>query len=253
LEGTLWVLVMGINIGRKVRGVVVCLGLVVLLAGVGGCSGGSGGGGDGTTEKMLDYMHAKYDDRFEFVSPFGGGVAKSTASQIVVRSEKFPDASIHVFHDVKDGEDVFEDNYVQVKYEGETRATLEEILRSAFSGQDLIVEYSVGSGHVSSAFTDETTFEEYAGSREALIGFGASVAVGDSEVDRAAVEAALEQAFVARGMVANGSVSFVTDVSRPLEEFNSLELLDSFVRLDIEMSEPTGFDACVWSYQNEPV
>jgi hypothetical protein len=243
---------MGITIERKVRGFVVCLVLGVLLVGVGGCSRVlDGGAGDGATEKMLAYMHAKYDDRFEFVSPFGGGVSKSTASQIVVRSEKFPDASIHVFHDVRDGEDVFEDNYVEIRYEDETRAALEEILRGAFSGKDVLVEYSVGSGHLSAAFTDETTFEEYAGSRAVLIGFSARVAVGDSEVDRAAVEAALEQAFVARGVVASGSVSFVTDVSRPLEEFNTIELLDSFVRLDIEMSKPDGFDTCVWSFQNE--
>jgi hypothetical protein len=154
---------------------------------------------------------------------------------------------------VKDGKDVFEDNYVQVKYENETREALSNLLQSAFDGQEVFAEYSIGSGHLSSAFTDKTTFAEYASDQESLIGFSACVAIGDEEIDRDAIEAALEQAFIEQGIVANGSISFVTDMNKPLEEFNALELLDSFMRLDIEMSSLSGFDSCDWSYQNEPI
>lgn len=159
-----------------------------------------------TVDKMVAYMNEKYDDHFEYSAPFGGGPG-AASKQIIVSSEKYPEAQVWVQYYERDGKAIFADNYVAYKYEEQTKVFLETLLGEVFSGE-VKLQYEVGTTGTVHDFTEDTSFEDYASSPASQIGFRAFLFDDGSAVSLA--ENDLKQALERSGFVISGSV-FVTD------------------------------------------
>lgn len=134
--------------------------ILILVLGVSGCMNRN----SNIQNKMISYINEKYDDSFEFLAPYGGGIGAKN-KQILVKSNKMPSAQIWVAC-YEDGE--FSDNYVDYKYEELTREYLKEYLSQIFDC-DVKIQYSVSLKGSRNAFDDNTSFEEYIVSDESNI------------------------------------------------------------------------------------
>ena len=231
---------MVISVQNKVVKVISIYLALFLLLGVSGCMTNQS-----YKEKMLAYMNAKYDDIFEYYAPFGGG-AGATSTQIIVKSEKLPEAQIWVEYFTSDGKEVFADNYVEYKYEAQAYNMLKSLLEGVFECE-VFLSFGVGSRGSVNDFTGRTTFEEYIASPEAHLGFNAVVSTGRTALEDADVEKLLAAAFIGAGMVADGDIYFAVDddTCEALEKLTR-DQRHSMRRLIYTMSSLTGFDSCQW-------
>lgn len=199
---------------------------------------------ESTTEKMVAHMNDKYDDHFEFSAPFGGGPGAAT-KQIIVKSELFPDAQIWVEYYVQDGKDVFVDNYLDYKFEQQTRDVLQELLEDVFDG-GVILSYNVGTAVTPNTFSDATTFKEYSSSPESNIGFNAVVSQ-NQEISDEFIESRILKVLMDSGVIASGSIYFSINEStfKPLSKLN-FEERHSMRRFSFGMSSLDSFDFYEW-------
>ena len=210
---------------------------------------------DSTVEKMVSYMNEKYDDHFEYLSPFGGGPG-ATSKQIFVSSEQYPEAQIWVQYYKLDNKEIFTDNYVSYKYEEQTRGLLEKLLTDAFHN-NIVLFYKVGIKGTVNQFAEQTTFEEYISDVKAKIGFQACVLLETSEIDTSLLKQAWEDAIKSSGLIAFGTIYFTDNV----ETFNEVSRLsvkefdlfnfDSFIRLRVGLDELSLFEYSEWSAGND--
>ncbi len=210
---------------------------------------------DSTVEKMVSYMNEKYDDHFEYLSPFGGGPG-ATSKQIIVSSGQYPEARIWVQYYKQDNKEIFTDNYTSYKYEEQTRSLLEKLLKDAFHN-NIALFYKVAIKGTVNQFTEQTTFEEYISDVKAQIGFQACVLLETSEVDTSLLKKAWEDAIKSSGLVAFGTIYFTKsaeafdEVSRlSLKEFDLFNF-DSFIQLRVGMGESSLFEYSEWSAGND--
>lgn len=208
-----------------------------------------------TVDKMVAYMNDKYDDHFEYSAPFGGGPG-ATSKQIIVSSEKYPEARVWVQYYEQDGKETFTDNYVSYKYEEQTRDLLEKLLTEAFHGSATLF-YKVGSKGTVNQFTEQTTFEEYISDIKAKIGFQACVLLDTSEPDTKLLKKAWEETIWPCGLAAFGTIYF-TDNAETFNEVSHLSLkefdlfnFDTFVRFQVGMIESSMFEYSEWSAGND--
>ncbi len=213
---------------------------LIMLTGAGGCMRRRS-----KTDKMVEYMNAKYDDRFEYAAPFGGGVGAATA-QITVSSEKLPGAQIWVEYYEKDGKEFFADNYIAYKYEQQTREALAQLLESIFmSGVKL--RFSIGTKGMANDFNDDTAFDEFKGSYSALIGFRAFVSSDYSIADREAVGEKVKAAFTDNGLVASGSIYFANEPGQYETAFDlPFSVLDALPHIQFAMDGAGSFYRFEW-------
>lgn len=137
-------------------------------------------------EKMVAYMNERYDDTFTFNAPFGGSVGIDS-TQITVKSEKYPNEKIWVEYVVENGEEYYYDNYIDYKYENETREYLLEIMREIFDGSNVVVKYDVDSGGTKNEYDESTTFNQYIKGESTPIVFSAYIDADIGEQDKAGV------------------------------------------------------------------
>ena len=194
-------------------------------------------------DMMIDYMNEKYDDHFEYAEPFGGKPGDKT-KQILVKSEKYPDAKIWVEHYSQNGDDAFADNYVSYKYENQTREALQSLLMNVF-GSEVKVSYTVGLRGLRNNFTDNTSFEQYITDPASMIVFrafvldnGSAVSKGDNDLKKAIDES---------GFVLFGTV-YVTDNRDYYDEAFDLSYIEQskIMALEINMSAPHEFLTFKW-------
>jgi len=134
-------------------------------------------------EKMLAYMNERYDDTFTFDSSFGGSVGIDS-TQITVKSDKYPDEKIWVEYVVENGEEYYYDNYIDYKYENETKEYLLAIMCEVFNGSDVVVEYNVDSGGTRNEYDKSITFEQYIKGESTPIVFSAYIDTEIREQDK---------------------------------------------------------------------
>lgn len=146
--------------------------LLVLLLMIGVC--GCGMKGQDKVNAMVSYINDKYaDDSFEYVSMSGGHLGSNT-TKIIVKSEKFPDKKIRVICRETNGERVYSDTYLNIKFEEQTRAYIEGALTGAF-GTNVYVQYipdDTGSMKKGSA---DTLFPEFISDSTTYVYFNAVV------------------------------------------------------------------------------
>lgn len=125
-------------------------------------------------DRMLDYINAKYtDDSFTYVSVTGGHLG-SNVTKIIVNSEKYPEKGIRVICTEVDGSEKFADTYLNIKFEQETRAYIENALCEEY-GTNIYVKYTPGDVAVEDNGTSDTTFSEYLVNENTYISFSAVV------------------------------------------------------------------------------
>ncbi len=219
------------------KAILLCIS-AILMTGVTGCMSN-----ESYVDKMVAYMNEKYDDTFEYSAPYGGGPG-ATSTQIVVKSEKYPDAQIWVEYYTEDGKDIFADNYVSYKYEEQTRDVLQKLLTDVFQS-DVKLRYTVGTKGVLNNFTDNTTFDEYASDSASRIGFRAFIFDTGSATSNA--ESKLKEALEESGYVLSGLV-FITDDKAAFEKAFSLPAkeLSNIAQMQISMDAPHSFLMYEW-------
>lgn len=227
---------------KTVQSVPLLLAACILMIGVSGCMDRNS-----TVDKMVAYMNDKYDDHFEYAAPFGGRPG-ATSKQIIVSSEQYPEAQVWVEYYEQDGKEVFADNYIDYKYEEQTRALLQELMENTFDGKATVL-YSVPSKGGTNSFSDRTTFEEYISNTR--IGFRAIVLL-PSGIDCMPLENRLKEAVKHCELTAFGTVYFTDDGQEFEKAFDRPQRdMDLLYRLQFSMDEPGAFSSLVWGPGNE--
>jgi len=195
--------------------IMIFLSIVLITVGGNGCMFG-----ESTTKMMVKHMNEKYDDKFEYLEPFGGGPG-AESKQILVTSEKMPGAEIWVLYSREDGKDVFYDNYVYFKYKEEINELLKAILRDLLD-HEFIYRPATSERTLAEGLNDETTFKEYISSTETGIGFVVIVAPGYNIGSRDDLINKVNRAFINNGVfIAGADFYFMSNK----EEYNNLEEL----------------------------
>ena len=150
-------------------------------------------------------MNEKYDDVFTYNAPFGGSVG-TKSKQITVKSEKYPNEKIWVEYSYS--EDKYYDNYVDYKFEAQTKEYLIQLMQSMF-GSNATVEYGVDSGGTRNSYDDSTSFEEYIKGESNPIYFRAHIDMNISEKEHKKIIDLITREFVEkRNMRAVGKLYF---------------------------------------------
>ena len=194
-------------------------------------------------DQMVNYMNEKYEDRFTYSAPFGGGTGGS-ARQILVTSEKYPDAEIVVTYSSE--AESYSDNYVEHKYEQQTYELLEEVLSGAVQ-TEVLLTYEVGYHGTTDNFSEETTFEEYVSDFDALIQFIAVIKEDCELNDRDEFVQILQNKFSEHQLLAQGRLYFAEESSQFLK-FGQLDLdvRRKLLQLNICMTSAGIFDTAEW-------
>lgn len=158
-------------------------------------------------EKMVAYMNEKYNDIFTFDSVFGGSVGEKS-TQITVKSKKFPNEKIWVEFLIEDGIEKYYDNYIDYKFEAQTKEYLTELMQSMF-GSNVTVEYGVDSGGTRNSYDDSTSFEEYIKGDSNPIVFNAHIDMDISDQEHKEITDIITKEFVEkRNMKVVGKLYF---------------------------------------------
>jgi len=118
---------------------------------------------DDPQTKLLQYMENRYpDDNFTWIHNVVGGEGKNTFEtfEIIMESEKFPDAEIHAARWKSNGEFIYADNYMAYYLEDDVNAYMHEIAEDCFGECKVYVHFSYGK-MASSAFPTNATAEDY--------------------------------------------------------------------------------------------
>lgn len=146
---------------KILKSAVLMLLILLLLFGTVGCKKQPS-----TVDKMLAYMHEKYDDNFTYVDSFDGGLDKET-KWIMVKSEKHPDWDVRVYYSAWGGDEKITDNYICCKYKKQAYEKFENMLESVFECDVKIdpmfsvTERKDAKTGKRSDFNSSTTFEEF--------------------------------------------------------------------------------------------
>ena len=178
-------------------------------------------------DKMMKHLHEKYDDIFYDQSPFGGGMGPSNTTQMLVTSQKYPDSRVWASYTVEeDGSITYADNYVEVKYEVQTREGIQKVMEEIVGREDVLVFYSVGYPGSKTPFDDDTTLEEYLASTEAWIIF-TSVVRNGYKLNKKEFEAKIQEKFPDAGIkLRAGTVYFAEndeEYSKPSQLTSKVE------------------------------
>lgn len=134
-------------------------------------------------DMMVSYINDKYtDDKFEFVSMSGGHLGSNT-TKIIVSSEKYPDKEIRVICSEVDGENIYSDTYLNVKFETETYEYIYNALVDEY-GKNIYLKYIPNDIASFENGSSDTTFKEFLSDPSTYIYFSAAVVgtVEDEEV-----------------------------------------------------------------------
>jgi hypothetical protein len=160
-----------------------------------------------SADKMMEYINSKYDDHFTYKARSGVGTG---IPEILVNSEKYPEADIWVQVLNKEGKDIFTDNYVYYKYEAQTRALIAETIKNALDSE-VRTNYSIETKCPRNTFGEQTTLEEFASSEDVHLTFIATVAPGYVIQDEDALAQIITDIFQGKINITRGMVFFARD------------------------------------------
>lgn len=116
-------------------------------------------------------MENRYpEDNFTWWYNALGGEGENTYQtyEIIMHSEKFPDAAIHAARWKKDGEFIYADNYMAYYLQDDVEAFMQQMAEEYF-GECKVYEYISKGKLVSSAFPVDATAEDYLKSKPQCI------------------------------------------------------------------------------------
>lgn len=120
---------------------------------------------------LMQYMENRYpEDNFTWWYNALGGEGENTYQtfEIIMHSEKYPDAAIHAARWKKDGEFVYADNYMAFYLQDDVEAFMQQMAEEYF-GECKVYEYISKGKLVSSAFPVDATAEDYLKSKPQCI------------------------------------------------------------------------------------
>ena len=120
---------------------------------------------------LMRYMENRYpEDNFTWWYNALGGEGENTYQtyEIIMHSEKYPDAAIHAARWKKDGEFVYADNYMAFYLQDDVEAFMQQMAEEYF-GECKVYEYISKGKLVSSAFPVDATAEDYLKSKPQCI------------------------------------------------------------------------------------
>lgn len=178
--------------------------------------------GQDKVDMMVSYINDKYsDDNFEYVSMSGGHLGSNT-TKIIVKSEKYPGKEIRVICSGADGDFVYSDTYLNIKFEEETRSYIEHALSNVFDGTVHVQYIPDDTGSMKSG-TSETQFSDFISDSSTFVYFNA-VVVAD-EIDKEDAITKIKNAF-ADGVV-RGDVYFVDNEHANLIDTAPMSLIEN--------------------------
>lgn len=198
---------------------------------------GCGMKGQNKVDMMVSYINDKYpDDHFEYVSMSGGHLGSNT-TKIIVKSRKHPDKEIRVICSEVDGEFIYSDTYLNIKFEEETHSYIEYALSNAFKTRVYVWYIPDDIGGMENG-TSETLFTEYISDSSTFVYFNAIVFA--DEIDEEDAVAKIKTAF-ADGVV-QGHIYFVRIENADKNEDDPMMLIEHnqyykrlyFVKSDVE-------------------
>lgn len=158
--------------------------LLVMFLMIGAC--GCSMRGQDKVDRMVSYINGKYvDDNFEFVSMSGGHLG-SNVTKIIVKSEKYPGKEIRVICSEVEGEEIYTDTYLNIKFEEQTYNYIKNALTQKY-GDNIYLKYIPDDLACIENGSSVTTFEEYLSDPSVYIYFSAAV-VGDANDEKATFE-----------------------------------------------------------------
>ncbi len=120
---------------------------------------------------LMQYMENRYpEDNFTWWYNALGGEGENTYQtyEIIMHSEKYPDAAIHAARWKKDGEFIYADNYMAYYLQDDVEAFMQQMAEEYFGECKVYVHFSYGK-LVSSAFPTNATAEDYLKSKPGCI------------------------------------------------------------------------------------
>ena len=202
---------------------------------------------------MLEYMHQKYDDTFEFygLSGYGGS---SDGLEMHVTSQKYPGEKIWVSYSNFEGTEDFFDSYVYVRYKEQAEELVKSIFRE-FLGCEVFFLYSTRERNFAvNDFNDSTTFEEYVSDIKAHLSFLAIVSP-EYELDKEDFPERLKEAFAKKNVRTHARIMFAEeadDFAKLIEgEIHFMEHMNAhkgIVDFDFDMIEGKTVDEDQWNY-----
>lgn len=202
-------------------------------------------------ERMLDYINNEYDDTFEFLDEYGGKLFGTTHS-IHVSSKNMPNKFVSVFSDISKGEEYFYDNYLDVKYEDQTRELLIKVLEKEF-GENIFVAYSSSNAPHKGG---ELPFEKYVAEDEPIRITFTSI-VKYKITDKEEIEKRLEKLFKDNNISCYGKIFFETDYD-DLDKLTLDNYVAEYLRFDsydasifFSNSVNEGIDDINWEIRHE--
>lgn len=162
--------------------------------------------GNSLQDKMMNYINEKYDDSFTFLNTYGGRIG-ADYHKIIVSSEKYPNKEIVVTCYVSDDGETYSDNYLSIKYEDDTRACIEEMIKSLY-GENCFIYYRPNLLSMPSGASNDMSFDEYIGKATSGISFTAIVNVENAEVSKEAELESLKKALHNAGLCCSGTIYF---------------------------------------------
>lgn len=206
----------------------------VLLLGATGCMFK-----ESKEEQAIEYMNNKYDDTFTFDGYAGG----DSSFLLLMKCNKFPDETIYVTPNKdENGNYVFSDNYLFLKYKKEATEEIQNMLEYVFNC-DVKLTLSGGDGNLSG----ETSFEDFISSYQSGIFVSAIVSNDYGEINKNTIESRLKDGFKNHHMIFSAIISF----AETEEQFEKRGTLPNSAYADIPyitftMKETGKFEFLAW-------
>lgn len=152
--------------------------------------------------EFVNYMNEKYiDDTFTYKNITGGHLGSNT-KKILVESKKYPGKPITVIRTEKDGNYIYTDTYLGVKFEDQTRTYLKNKLSEKF-GNKVYVNYIADDLACTSNGSSYTTFEEYIANEYSHIFFTAIIGCDVNDNTKDAILNEIKDAFSSATVLAH--------------------------------------------------
>lgn len=189
----------------------------ILMMGVSGCMN-NGDIKKTSSNELVEYMNEKYDDKFSFKAPFGGGAGANT-KQIIVSSKKYPEYDIWVEYSYEEA--VYNDNYIDYKFKEEYEKTLSREMTEVLSCKSDVRREIATSGSYA-VFAKDVSFDEYMNTSEQVSNFIAVIKINNS-IDKNMIEDKLSSMFNKYASGFYGNIYFIGE-NEDIEEFFELDI-----------------------------
>lgn len=127
--------------------------------------------------EITEYLNNKYEDEFTYVGKFGG-TFDNDKNEYEFSSSKYPEYSIWVAQDRKDGTIV--DNYLSLKFHEQVKNDLQSIINAISPNNLFFIEFDEQFAHTSIGNeSEDVSYEEYVSNPNAELSF---VAFMDTDV-----------------------------------------------------------------------